>query len=413
MGSGKSPASAVWSSRSLAPMALSTIAAGLGFYVPVSALFLQNRGQSLSDIFIFESILVASILLTEIPSGVIADRIDRRWVIVTGFGCNAVAEVLFAAGNSFFLFAISFCVSGIGIAMLTGVQDAYIYDSLGPEADKKSVGVWGHLSSLELVAAVFGAVVGGLLASVDLALPAIAAAIAAIAAAIVSLFLPSQQPVPDDDAGEEETSLQTVKDGIRILFSTPILLYIAAASSASFVLFNAVYILNQPLFSATAIPVAAWGFIGGGAQLVAALYNHKAGTVEAHLGRKYALLLAMGFGFLGFVLMAAPNSVAVITGFILVVLGMNARGPITMAVANKLIPQKRRATVLNVTSSVGSLVGIVVNPLIGFGAEASPALTVISIGLILLVLMITWIPLANKYLDKSSTPLDREQPETE
>lgn len=397
----------VWGNRSLAPMAMATIAAGLGFYVPVSALFLLNRGQSLSDIFIFESLLVASILLTEIPAGVIADRVDRRWIIITGFGCNAAAEVIFAMGNSFIAFAISFCVSGIGIAMLTGVQDAYIYDSLGSNADEKSVGVWGHLSSLELVAGVVGAVVGGLLASVDIALPALAAAVAAIAALMVSFFLPSQQPSADPDA-VDETSVQAVREGVRLLLSTPILLYIAAASSASFVLFNAVYTLNQPLFSATEIPVATWGFIGGGAQLAAALYNHKAGDVERKLGRKYALFLAMGFGFLGFVLMATPDPFVVVVGFVLVVLGMNARGPITMAVANKVIPQKRRATVLNVASSAGSLVGIIVNPLIGFGAEASPSLAVIAIGVILLVMMITWIPIANRYID---TPQDGEQAE--
>ncbi|MGO4490002.1 MFS transporter [Microbacterium sp. 2RAF4] len=401
----------VWGNRSLAPMAMATVAAGLGFYVPVSALFLLNRGQSLADVFIFESILVASILLTEIPAGVLADRIDRRWVIVAGFGLNAVAEVIFAAGDSFFAFAISFCVSGIGIAMLTGVQDAYIYDALGSDADAKSVGVWGHLSSLELVAGVIGSVVGGLLAGVDIALPAVAAAAAAIVAAIISCFLPSQQPDPDPD-GAPETSVQAALDGIRILLSTPILLYIAIASSASFVLFNAVFTLNQPLFSAAAIPVVAWGFIGGAAQLVAALYNHKAGAVEKKLGRKYALFLAMGFGFLGFVLMSTPNPVVVIIGFVLVVLGLNARGPITMAVANKVIPQKRRATVLNVASSAGSLIGIIVNPLIGFGAEASPPLTVIAIGVILLALMITWIPIANKYLDTPSAAQDSADAET-
>ncbi len=392
----------VWGNRALAPLAISTIAAGLSFYVPVSALFLLSRGQSLSDIFVFESILVATIMLTEIPAGLVADRIDRRFVIIAGFVLNAVAEILFASSGSFVGFAVSFAISGAGIAMLTGVQEAYIYDSLGEDADGASVGVYGHLSSLELSAGVGAAVVGGLLAEIDIGWPALAAALAAVAAASAAFFLPSQRPEPEDAEQELESAVKHLAAGIRILFTTPILLYVAVASSASFVLFNAVFTLNQPLFTRTDVPVAIWGFIGGGAQLVAALYNHHAGRIEQVLGRKYALFVAMSFGVVGFLLMATPQAPLVVLGFVLVVLGMNARGPITTAVANRVIPGGRRATVLNVASSLGSLVGIIANPIIGFGAEASTKLTVIAIGIVLLVLTITWIPVASRYLDVPS-----------
>ncbi|MCI1641537.1 MAG: MFS transporter [Actinomyces sp.] len=361
---------------------MSTIAAGLTFYVPVSALFLVSRGQTLGDIFVFESILLVSILIVEVPSGLLADRVDRRSIIITGFVLNAIAEVLFAAGNSFAMFAASFAVSGFGIAMLTGVQDAYIYDALGDDADDKSVGVWGHMSSLELGAGVVGSVVGGLLATVNLSWPAVAAAIAACLAAVAAFFLAHQRP-SDGDEDESETPLVALRRGMGLLFTSPILLYTAVGSSAAFVLFNAVFTLNQPLFEAARVPVAMWGVIGGGAQLCAALYNHFAGRVVDRVGRKSGLLLAMGYGAAGFALMVIPNAVAVVIGFVLVVVGMNARGPITRAVANKVIPTSRRATVLNAASTVGSLVGVVANPLIGRGAEASPAITVGVIALML------------------------------
>ena len=81
----------VWSSKSLIPMALAMIAAGFDFYVPVSAFFLESRGLSLTDIFILESVLVASILVAEIPAGVIGDRFDRRRLVCAGFVFNAIA----------------------------------------------------------------------------------------------------------------------------------------------------------------------------------------------------------------------------------------------------------------------------------------------------------------------------------
>ena len=386
----------VWSSKSLTPMALAMIAAGFDFYVPVSAFFLESRGLSLTDIFMLESVLVASILVAEIPAGIIGDRFDRRRLVCAGFVFNAIAEILFAAGTNFSIYALSFVMSGLSIAMLTGVQDAYIYDSLGDDADEKAVGAWGHLSALMLTAGVTGSVVGSALGSVDISLPALLSAAMAVVAAVCVAFLPQQNPKTHDK--HPETSWISLKIGVKLLFTSPLLLYVAVGSSASFALFNAVYTLNQPLFAAQDVPIATWGVIAGAGQLLAAGYNYAAGRIEKRVGRKTALLLAMGYGAAGFCLMAVPHVLAVVSGFLLVVVGIHARGPITSAVTNKLIPAHRRATVLNVASSVGSLVGIVVNPLVGLGAEASTRLTVLAIGGVLLALTLTWIPIANRYL---------------
>ena len=386
----------VWSSKSLIPMALAMIAAGFDFYVPVSAFFLESRGLSLTDIFMLESILVASILVAEIPAGVIGDRFDRRRLVGAGFVFNAIAEILFATGTNFSIYVLSFVMSGLSIAMLTGVQDAYIYDSLGDDADAKAVGAWGHLSALMLTAGVTGSVVGSALGSVDISLPALLSAAMAVVAAVCVAFLPQQNPKTHDK--HPETSWVSLKIGVKLLFTSPLLLYVAVGSSASFALFNAVYTLNQPLFAAQDVPIATWGVIAGAGQLLAAGYNYAAGRIEKRVGRKTALLLAMGYGAAGFCLMAVPHVLAVVSGFLLVVVGIHARGPITSAVTNKLIPAHRRATVLNVASSVGSLVGIVVNPLVGLGAEESTRLTVLAIGGVLLALTLTWIPIANRYL---------------
>ena len=387
----------VWSSKSLIPMALAMIAAGFDFYVPVSAFFLESRGLSLTDIFMLESVLVASILVAEIPAGVIGDRFDRRRLVCAGFVFNAIAEILFAAGTNFSIYALSFVMSGLSIAMLTGVQDAYIYDSLGDDADAKAVGAWGHLSALMLTAGVTGSVVGSALGSVDISLPALLSAAMAVVAAVCVAFLPKQNPKTHDK--HPETSWVSLKIGVKLLFTSPLLLYVAVGSSASFALFNAVYTLNQPLFAAQDVPIAIWGVIAGAGQLLAAGYIYAAGRIEKRVGRKTALLLAMGYGAAGFCLMAVPHVLAVVSGFLLVVVGIHARGPITSAVTNKLIPAHRRATVLNVASSVGSLVGIVVNPLVGLGAEESTRLTVLAIGGVLLALTLTWIPIANRYLE--------------
>ena len=101
--------------------------------------------------------------------------------------------------------------------------------------------------------------------------------------------------------------------------------------------------------------------------------------------------------------MTIPHTICVISGFTLVIVSMSARGPITRAVANKEIPSERRATVLNVASTLGSLIGILINPIIGWGADRSPVVTVFGIAIVLFIVMLTWIPIANRYVQVEET----------
>ena len=394
------PRHRVWRNRPLATLALSQIAAALSFYVPVSALFLTSRGLSFTEIFWLESVLLASILATEVPAGVWADRIDRRWAIMAGYGFNAAAEVLFAVGQHFAMFALSFALSGIGLALLSGIEDAYVYESMGDGADEAAVGVFGHLSSLGIAAGVLAAVVGGGLATISIDLPAILSAVAAGLAAVIAWFLPAC--APDPAVHGDPTPIRQVGGALRLIFRSPVLLYVSVAASAGFVLFNSVYTLNQPLFTAGAIPVSWWGSLVAAALLLAAVCNHFADLFEARLGRAGALFLATALGGIGFLLMSLPHPAATIAGFFLVIVGMNARGPVMGAIANKLVDSRRRSTVLSLMSTLGSLIGIAVNPVLGWGADISPTATSIGLGLVLLVLALTWLPVARKYLDNPS-----------
>ena len=77
--------------------------------------------------------------------------------------------------------------------------------------------------------------------------------------------------------------------------------------------------------------------------------------------------------------------------------GMNGRGPITPAVANSLIPPDQRSTVLNIASSLGSLIGMACNPIIGWSADRNVAITTLGIAGILVLTALMRLPIANKY----------------
>lgn len=383
----------VWRSRSLAHLAVAQTTAALTFYVPVSALFLTSRGLNYTQIFLLESVLLICITVSEVPSSMLADRIDRRSVIVAGFVANAIAEILFAFGQNMAMFVVSFAISGVSIALLSGVDSAYVYEELGDDADAQAVGVFGHLSALGLSAGVVATVLGTWLARVDLALPALTTAVASVLAAVAAWGIAPRSPVSEDDAGPRGS----LPRALRIVSRSPVLIYAAVASGTGFVLFNSVFTLNQPIFRGVDIPLQLWGVLVGAALLVAAVVNHHADRIVERLGRAMDLFLMTALGAVGFALLAGPL-VAVIAGFFLVIVGMNARGPVLGALVNQRVRSSERSTVLSVMSCFGSLVGVAVNPVLGAVTDYSPSIAALVVAALLALLAVVWLPVARREL---------------
>lgn len=389
---------AVKESKGLSTIACGQIASALKFYTPVSAVFLISRGLNYSEIFTLESVLLFSILLVEIPSGVWSDKVDRKVPIVLGFALSAVSNIIYALGQGFAWYAMSYCISGFSIALLSGILEAYVYESLGKDADKLATGVFGFYGSLELIGGVLASLCGSYLAHLNIAFPAYATAIASFIGFLLMVRLPSI-PVSEREHGTIKSSfLKDLTRGARVLISTPVLAFVSITSSASFVLFNAVYTLNQPLYEQTNLPMSYWGLLSSVALILAAIYSYFSDKIESYLGRSKALFLAFIIGAAGFALMAVPSSIVVAIGFLLAVVGMNGRGPITSAVANSLIPSDYRSTVLNIASSLGSLIGMACNPIIGWGVDRNVATTTVGIAGILILIALMWLPIANKYM---------------
>jgi DHA1 family quinolone resistance protein-like MFS transporter len=370
----------------------------LSFYVPVSALFLTSRGLSYADIFLLETVLLGAILAVEIPTGALADRMDRKTVLVAGFGLATAGEILFAAGGGMGVYVVSFALHGASIAVLSGAQEAYVYELLGKDADEVSATAFGRLSAIELAAGVAASAVGSLLATVDLSLPAICAAVAHAAALLGACFLTPHRPVPT----EEDEPRGDIMAAIRSVLTTPVLLYGAFAAGTGFILFNAVYTLNQPLFTQARLPVASFGVIVAAGLLLAALANNMIGWIEPRVGRGRLLVLATLVGSGGYALMTVPHPVLTVAGFGLVVIGMNLRAPILGAIVNRLIADAQRATVLSVMSSTGSLLGMALNPVLGHITNRSYPGAAFAAGGMLLVLGLAWIPVAARSLATGS-----------
>lgn len=356
----------VWGRRPLALMALATLLSSAEFTVPVSTLYLLHRGLSLTEVFTLETVLVVTIMLCDLPTGLLADRTDDRRVLLAGYALCALGAVGWVLAGGFLQFAAISVVEGIGLALVSGADASYLARMLGDQEDRLTA-VFGHLGALGGVAGALAGVLGGALARWDLVWPAVATAVTACLAALALVGLPAADR-PASGPGEEEKR-PAVRDLLRVVATTPVL---ALSALQPWILVGAAYYLNQLRWAATGVPVAWFGALLALATLLGAGAAHAADRVARALGgeRRLVALATLGTA-VGFGAMAMPHPVATTSGFVTVVAAAALRTPVAQSLTARAAPGAVRAGTLSLVSTVSGLLGAAANPAVGVLAELS------------------------------------------
>jgi MFS family permease len=118
------------------------------FYYPVMAVLFLDLGLTATQYTLLNVAWAAASLLSDVPAGVLADRIGRKPLLVAA-GCCMVAEMalLCAAprngGALLFLFCLANRIlSGLAEGLASGADEAIVYDSL---AERGRTGEWQHV----------------------------------------------------------------------------------------------------------------------------------------------------------------------------------------------------------------------------------------------------------------------------
>lgn len=113
----------------------------------VWVLFLLQRGFSLAQAGLAEGIFHITSLIFEVPSGMAADLFGRRRTLMTA----GILGMLSAAGmclkGGFWLVCVGMSLSAISCNMISGTEEAMVYDSLAECGQAERFGrVWAKLS---------------------------------------------------------------------------------------------------------------------------------------------------------------------------------------------------------------------------------------------------------------------------
>ncbi len=357
-------------------------------YVHAYALLLLARGLTLLQISLIESIVIGSIFLMEVPTGILADRLGRKWSIAASTFFLMCAEFIFIFARSFEWYIVIALLTGTGFAFASGAIEALVYDSLPAggreDAMKRAM---GRLNSTSQLAFVIAPILGGLIigdARAENFIPAIALTVLALGIGLLVCF--SLREPAAATAEERPGSLTLLRTGFGLLASNRRLRRLAmlVVFSTPFTATLVTTLAPPYLVQNEASPFVVGLTLSLGS-LLAVITQRNAWKLEAWLGQARAVaLLILLPGLMYWLLAAAAGPFATVLLVIFMYGANDMKAPLFSAYQNALIPSENRATVLSLINMFASLFIAIGAPMYAALAQTSLELAFVTIGAVIM-----------------------------
>lgn len=125
---------------------------GMVFYAPIATFYRQERGISVFQITVMESLSLFLCIILEIPWGIIADRIGYKKTMVVCCWLYFLSKIVFWKAATFIGFMIERIMLSIVSAGMSGVDDSLLYCSC---TEKKCQNVFGIYEVLQMIGLLF------------------------------------------------------------------------------------------------------------------------------------------------------------------------------------------------------------------------------------------------------------------
>jgi len=190
------------------------------FGLAATVAWVTQAGLGPVQLIALGSALELTVLLSEIPTGVVADTMSRKWSIVVSFTLISVG--LFAnTSDSFAVLLVAQVVWGFGFTFQSGAVTAWVTDELGRDVDDLIIGRARVQQVGFFLGTLAGIGIGAL--SLDVAI-ATAAAVSLIVALVLASIMPETKfrPVPRDERSTWTSMVDTAVAGAKVLRGYPI-----------------------------------------------------------------------------------------------------------------------------------------------------------------------------------------------
>ena len=371
----------------------------LYFYIPVGTLYLRSRELTYLQINSLWGIIVFTTFPTEVPTGVIADRIGHKRAVQLALGFQLLGEVVYLFTRGYPGFVLAAIVGGLGFAFGSGCVEALIYQQLqssGREGEMSKA--MGGIEAAQRLANLLAFAMTGLIIH-TLTLTQFVRAVALTAGMVgVGFALTFTLEIPADDADaasddDKVSGLSLLRQGLQLLRENRAFRILALVSLLTIPFRDYLGSLYQPYFVRAGVAPVWFGLALSAASGLSVLGARYAYWLEARMGKRLGLLLAVGLpGLLTLAMAGISHAAGSVAVFCLVYGATSLRSPLISARLNAHISTANRATVLSLVSMLSGLYVAGMGLVIGRVADASiPLALVVTGGLVLIGTLVTAI----------------------
>ena len=159
-------------------------------FAPIAVLYFSKvSGSYALGMSVFSAVFLSSALF-EIPTGIMSDRIGRKWTLVLGTVAILVGVIIYASAQNYLVLVVGAVFEGFSRALYSGNNNALLHDTLEQLGQKEAYHRFlGKVSSLFQIASAIAAIIGGFLASYSFVLVMWLSVVPQIINVITCLFI--------------------------------------------------------------------------------------------------------------------------------------------------------------------------------------------------------------------------------
>ena len=339
--------------------------------------YVQTVGMNPLQLVLVGTVLELTIVLAEVPTGIVADAYSRRRSVVIGYALIGVCYIAQGAVPRYLASLGAEVVRGLGETFISGALDAWIADEVGADRVGDAYLRYGQVSRIGSFA---GIAVGTTLGALQLNAPIVLGGGLLLAiSGLLAAAMPETgfRPAPRMVQPPWRTMLDIAGDGFSVVRGRPVALMLVlvgvvfgAFSEGFDRLWEAHFLTTFTFPTWLALPPVVWiGLINAGGMLLGlaaaeVLIRRGEITGSRRLG---PLLLANSAGLIVAILvfgLAPTFGVAVAAFWVVRVLRM-LEHPITATWLNRHLPSRVRATVLSLLGQANAVGQVAGGPVVG------------------------------------------------
>ena len=186
------------------------------FTIPIWVVYYQGR-ISAAEISVLITVQYIAQMVSELPSGALADLIGRKSTIVVGFLLGAICYLILPLAESFSFFFILSILFGVADSFRSGSEEAIIYDTLKQDDREDEIGkVYANGNNVYQVGLITGTALGGMIYKIRPQLPFVFYGVSLVIGTIVTFFY--REPEIDSEKFTLKNYLLQIQNGSKEAF---------------------------------------------------------------------------------------------------------------------------------------------------------------------------------------------------